>query len=115
MAQVPLHVKVAVATAGTRVALATTTSPYRYVRSVTVEAKFDNKGRIFLGSSSVASTLYTAVLNGSDKDRTMTINGDPIDSTSGSFRNCVDLAAWYVDCESGNDGDSVMVTVELNQ
>ena len=111
MAQGPYNVKVTVSSAGTRVPLLASNSPYRFARSVTVEATNTNAGPIYLGGALVEAALYSTVLNGNDKDRTVTIAGDPVDGPGGSHRNCVDLNAWYVD--AGTSGDSVMVTVEI--
>lgn len=92
-----------VATAGTRVQVSTSSV---YVTAIYFEALKTNTGVIYVGDSSVTSTLYmTALSAGTGFTVTTSANIHPGTSSGG---NEVQLSAFYVD--AGTSGDKVQVS-----
>ena len=96
-----------VATAGTALAL---TASATFVLSVTIQAKPDNSGRVFIGTSAVDAATGISLAAGE------TMSYRPPNGAQG-LTPVVNLADFYVDCESSNtDGITFLyVTTEYNQ
>ena len=108
MALKPRILTVTVTTAGTRVRVVTDAqSPNRYVPWAYFEADAANTGAVYIGDVTVASSVYSAVLDatGSTASLNWALPQYPQDADSSRL----DLYETYVD--AANNGDKVFVTV----
>lgn len=109
MAQKLSPFTVTVTTAGTRQRVITSaTDALRFVKSATFTAFHTNTGDIYVGNSSVSSSLYTDRLEAKQQG---VLEGDEINREPGHDNNLVDLYETYVD--SSVNGEKVNVSVQV--
>lgn len=86
----PKLANVSVSSAGTRTALASSSTP---CRSFTVQAKPGNVGNIYIGDNSVASSKAIVLTP-----------GNSYNASNDGYDNKLDLSNWYIDSANNNDG-----------
>lgn len=107
--QIPKPTAVVLASSGTAQRVLTDSgSSQRFVRSVYFRPKADNSGVVYIGDSSVSSSLYVELLDAT-KDDAMWIIGDQVQDAIGSHFNYVDLYNTWID--GSHTGDTVFVSI----
>lgn len=98
---------ITVTTAGTRQRCVVVDSVYRFVKSASFIAHHNNTGAIYLGDSTVASSIYAMRL---DADQQAEHTGDRINQHPSDDNNLVDLYNTWVD--AAVNGEKVHVSVQ---
>lgn len=100
---VPYNVTATLTSAGTRQSLSATP---KIVRSFTVQARPSNTGNIYIGGSSITSTLCTILTPGA------TFEVEAPEMGSGGSDD-LDLADWYID--GATTGDKVYIVALIRE
>ena len=106
-------IAVTVTTAGTRVrVVSSATDANRFARSAYFRCPTANTGAVFVGDSTVSSTVYTERLMPTEEPRSLGWCGSPRKSDLGDQRNYIDLYETYIDAEV--NGEKCLVSIEID-